>query len=763
MSSYQQNGRKNPSSDNSWPASKRPRMGSSSNTKCEKADVDDDPFADDDITGEELEEWELLASQAEINLTQEKSRECSKTINGIHQNGVGNRSTFKMPTARTNHVNNNLKNSDMVKELQTKLFMYEKQVKELEQSYKRKDGETLLLRDKLSRTEKDLVQQKVKVVEIQKRYDDAEVEHDKRMQKEMERYKDQAQFKQAEIMESHNLIKNLEAKNKSLEQQRKSGASGAVLNNRKKEFYDTIWSGSQSEMGTSAKKIRLVKPESPRIQNFNQLNKPSFSDDPLGRKRPIKSSPSKPQVSTTPTSSPSDNEISTKVEKSEKHGKRLSRMKLKSKYCSNGLSVHMTLGSILSEFHSTQTEYKHPLLHLLSDTRRKSNIGTMESLQRLMQNSHIQDKVFENLCRIKPDDSNGNNNMNEEYEILSMMNDVISSYVNLQDTMNGNRSISQDTSSFHTAPSEEPVTAPSVVPTCPSRQKISNSKTSVCKDAYAALQLLHMLTTNSLRITDYILNQSSNMLENLLKICNIERWNPKLEHCQEISTIALSIVNTLAKVCTNDIQINSFVTTFKPDLMVSLITHQDLDINCNSLDLMTTLTHYSSYALSILKEEKDSDTPSLLCHICDKTCAERPLFIAKDSWLIFLTKVMNLLSLLIAEHESMLVENSCYAEIYRAADVVLYNELLMWKKNNSCRNSKRIHLIQNALCLLHSCANVYTDAIPGSRRDHRHQVVLTDLEDFLPNCGDQSSFWSQELNRIVKSEVGALFEEVEIT
>lgn len=75
----------------------------------------------------------------------------------------------------------------------------------------------------------------------------------------------------------------------------------------------------------------------------------------------------------------------------------------------------------------------------------------------------------------------------------------------------------------------------------------------------------------------------------------------------------------------------------------------------------------------------------------------------------------------------------------------------------------RNSLIQRALCLLHSCANVYTDAIPDSRRDHRHQVVLTDLAYFLSEGKDENSFWFRELNRIVKSEVNDLFEEKEST
>ncbi|XP_039250465.2 uncharacterized protein LOC120328126 isoform X1 [Styela clava] len=759
MSRYQHNASKNPLPDDCRPARKRPRIFSSSIDNCTKAiQEDDDPFADDDVTGEELKEWEFFASQAEMKLTQEQSKVQTTQVNGHHQNGTGN-SSFKIPPRKTSHIITNQKNSDFVEELKNKVTVCENQIKELEQSYKMKDGETLILRDRLSKAEKDLTQQKLKVVEVQKRYDNAEVEHDKKLQKELERYKDQVQFKQAEIMESQNLIKNLETKYKILEQQKYSGTSDNILNNTKNGFHDTMWTNSQSESGTSApKKIRLVKPESPRVQNSHLLNKASFSDDPLGRKQPMKSSPNK---HSSEISSYSADEVSLTKTRSPTHSKRLSKLKLKSKYLSNeSSSGQMLLRNILSktdEAHSNTSH--HSFMNLLIRKNRKS--ASLQSLHRMMlKNNKSQNKVFGNLCQLRHNEINDVSDMNDEFEILSLISDIFISYINLQESLTGNRMNSQDTSSYHTAPLEQPAST-AIIPHCTSNAH-SNNRSSISKDTDAALQVLHILVTNSHKIRDFLLNQSSDILTNLLAMCRTERWNLNLEHRECISSTALSIVNILAKSIIADMSITRFTTTLKPEVMAPLITHQNIDIKLNSLDVIITLSHHPSYALSIVKEEQQSDTPSILCHICDICCTVRPQTVIEGDWLILLTKVMTLLSILISEHESLLVDHSCYSEIYRAADVLLYNQLVTWKKERS-NCLKRVNLIQKALCLLHSCANVYTDAIPGSRRDHRHQLVLTNLEEFLNINGDRTSFWSQELNRIVKLEVSAIFEDVDIT
>lgn len=58
---------------------------------------------------------------------------------------------------------------------------------------------------------------------------------------------------------------------------------------------------------------------------------------------------------------------------------------------------------------------------------------------------------------------------------------------------------------------------------------------------------------------------------------------------------------------------------------------------------------------------------------------------------------------------------------------------------------------------------MYADGIPDSRREHKHQMVLLMLEKFHnETSADETSFWNQELKRVLKSEVKNLYEESNI-
>ena len=201
---------------NSGPASKRPRTSllGPANNKNSAAQNDPDPFGDDDWTNDELAELEFVATQVEKGNNLNNS--CYVTGNQNNCEDTDNLSILRM---------------------------------ELDQ----KSGETKILRDKITDLEKLLCNERKLKQDIQDSKSAETAQLNSRFEKTVDSFKGQLQFKQKELTEAQSVINNLELKNASLKQK---------LDEKKLsgKFTDQLPS-------TSSVKIKLVKPESPKISS----------------------------------------------------------------------------------------------------------------------------------------------------------------------------------------------------------------------------------------------------------------------------------------------------------------------------------------------------------------------------------------------------------------------------------------------------------------------------------------------------------------
>uniref|UniRef100_H2YP75 ATR-interacting protein n=1 Tax=Ciona savignyi TaxID=51511 RepID=H2YP75_CIOSA len=255
------------------PASKRPRVGFSSADQTKGTKFNDYGVNsttgiefDDDFTGAELEELEVLASQVESkNLTctsmskpklpDTKQNSASgsfkfKQLSNLHKRTV----TSSGPTLPVKDLS--ISPSKQLKE-------QEKKIKDLETLNNQKCGEARLLRDKLKNVEKLMNKELQAKLTNESMMKDEVTKLEADMSKKMEVLRDQIKFKDAELKEAENMIQNLTFRNKMLLQESKEQTSNKNPFVQQ-SFANGNWSCSKTD--ESAKKIiRLVKPESPRV------------------------------------------------------------------------------------------------------------------------------------------------------------------------------------------------------------------------------------------------------------------------------------------------------------------------------------------------------------------------------------------------------------------------------------------------------------------------------------------------------------------
>lgn len=113
------------------------------------------------------------------------------------------------------------------------------------------------------KSEKEKTDHKNKLLNIQQMKERHKSEKEEVLEKELESVRGQMEFKEAEILESQNLIRNLEQKNKMLvkNHQANSGTSGSAVKRPNSEFNDWDMQSTQ-EIAGSAKRIKFVKPKS---------------------------------------------------------------------------------------------------------------------------------------------------------------------------------------------------------------------------------------------------------------------------------------------------------------------------------------------------------------------------------------------------------------------------------------------------------------------------------------------------------------------
>nr|CAB3260434.1 uncharacterized protein LOC100175364 [Phallusia mammillata] len=278
---------------NGFPANKRPRVGSSPGNKAHCLNINiskgnrlgsgydsgvnttssqniaDDLFGDDDIfTGDALAELEMVASQVENAVKHgnelTKTKEIKTTVKESNPQIAG-KFAFKQPN---NNLSKNATTSKLSSDGPSDVYMelerlkqqcaqYELKVKDFEQRNKQSSGEASLLRDKLHSTERVLHEERqlksAEATRLKKEKTNKELE----LTKKIEIFKDQVQFKEAELKEAQNLIRNLETKNKMLSEESKlvSSTREGMFSNQRQSQADDI----------SHKKIKFVKPESPRV------------------------------------------------------------------------------------------------------------------------------------------------------------------------------------------------------------------------------------------------------------------------------------------------------------------------------------------------------------------------------------------------------------------------------------------------------------------------------------------------------------------
>ncbi|CAK8698314.1 unnamed protein product [Clavelina lepadiformis] len=240
-----------------------------------------DPFGD--FTGDELLELELVASQME-----NKSASTSKQNVPNHLYGfaappvpqkVGNISVTKVTSQKSENL------SELVKELQEQCSDYEQEINNLQTVNNQKSGEAQLLRDKVNNVEKLLHEERQAKVATERTKKAEKTQKEKDLEKKVEQYRDQMEFKKAELQEAQNLIRNLELKNKSLVQDFTTSGTSLL-----KHSFDQDTGESSSQ-----KRIKFVKPESPRVtkklKSLKDITKQSSSDEgvPLEKTNPCAS------------------------------------------------------------------------------------------------------------------------------------------------------------------------------------------------------------------------------------------------------------------------------------------------------------------------------------------------------------------------------------------------------------------------------------------------------------------------------------------
>lgn len=722
MSAFRRGHRKSENQPDGVPANKKPR---SDNTNGLSFD-DDDPFADD-ITGEE---WEFVATQAELKHSEHNQQK---------KNSPSCSTSFKQPQPRTGQISGH-EDSKLIAALKSKLSVYETKMDELQSSFDCKNGETLLLRDRLSNAEKQLNQEKMKVIEMQNNQEKQNSEREKYAGKQIEKCKDEVQFKQAELQESQNLIRNLERKIKSLEHQNSTLKSRSPVKpvstcgeGIKIDEFSTSQNGQYVGTTSNAKKIKLVKPESPRISSKSIL-RAEFTDKPFEKSTKVSGH------ANAKAPDPCDAENQTSVLKMLPQ-----RWKLQSKILQHGCRGHSMLQSIIAGDNpvSIATKAKIPSVFQIvgsevANTKSNTIRGLSENLKRYLstipQNMTLFDKFYTTSFE---DDASG---------LLNVIGGHIKTFASFQDVLPSENNLTAESSSYHTAPTEQEHAV--AVKTC--YNALGKGINTICQNAVSSLHMLLVICEHLPTVCDS--KESQELLPVIGRLCNIARWNPKTDLKDNVLVLLLQILTIHAKFSENGMYFKIYEQIVKIDMLLPLITHKNVKVQSCMLDLLNALlSFYPVFAVDLVKSV---DCASILCHITDLIGMQ----ITFKSKLRFelLMKSLQFVSNLVANHQSLLIEHSCFSEIYNGVDSLLYSELRSWKADD---DEMRQFVIKSALCLLHSCVSVYPDSIPGSRRLHSHQFTMMLLSEFFHKHSDETSFWNVELGRIIETEVKSVMEE----
>ncbi|XP_078486459.1 uncharacterized protein LOC100175364 [Ciona intestinalis] len=254
--------------------------------------VNNDFDDDDDFTGAELEEIEMLASQVESQHGVHKHPPSKPDKSGTASGSI----QFKLPqtghirTPSTSNHNKMSMNNDVML-LRQQFTEQEKKIKEMAKLTNQKSGEARVLRDKLKHAEKLLFEERQAKILQENEKKEEKMKHENELAKKLEALTDQIAFKEAELKEAESVIKNLSLKNKMVHggnmQKPERKSSGQPC------FPSDDWACTQSNE-SAKKRIRLVKPESPKVSsNIGKLKRSGSTSGQLKPTAPKQTSDQK--------------------------------------------------------------------------------------------------------------------------------------------------------------------------------------------------------------------------------------------------------------------------------------------------------------------------------------------------------------------------------------------------------------------------------------------------------------------------------------
>ncbi|KAM9326856.1 ATR-interacting protein [Gastrophryne carolinensis] len=195
-----------------YPPSKRHR---SANTTEAKAM--DDVFGDhEDFTADDLEEIEILASQAYTQDTHLEVNPSNNNQGNVRQGNVrsNSRSTpqFLQPHRQERDPNVHSNHTRRLDGLQSPLEDLKQKLKALQDEVLVKNGEIKVLRDALHQTESSLEQQKIAHLQLEKEKAQLQSEKEKELLKKVQSLQSELQFKDAEMNELKSKLQSNERK-----------------------------------------------------------------------------------------------------------------------------------------------------------------------------------------------------------------------------------------------------------------------------------------------------------------------------------------------------------------------------------------------------------------------------------------------------------------------------------------------------------------------------------------------------------------------
>ena len=187
-----------------------------------------DPF-DDCFTGDELRELEFVATQAECKTKKQQSNQLPRQV--FQSKQISTFSKINLKDEASTSANSKC------------------EVQNLDKVVNEKCGEIRLLRDKVREVERLLILEKQAKMAEEKRRKDEKLLHELDLQKKVEVYQDRLEFKNTELQQAYQIIKNLEVKVRDVSKQSEKVFPKDVFEDEK----------------LPSKKLKLVKPENPCV------------------------------------------------------------------------------------------------------------------------------------------------------------------------------------------------------------------------------------------------------------------------------------------------------------------------------------------------------------------------------------------------------------------------------------------------------------------------------------------------------------------